>query len=242
MDSNMEKIIEKVRKLLARADEARNDNPHEREIAMRQAHAMLAMHGLEMAQVGDVDAQTNYLGALVKGTFAMRTRGVWEAGIYDQVAKLNGCKSVREPARNGNPSKVYIFGRKVRAEVIRQMTISVVDSIIREARKTDNAVVSFGIGAWSGVAEQVRGILASMGKGQIDGQQLSGSMALMVIDQHKQSLIESARIMHDAFPRLGKGGSSRARDSGAYAAGRDYGSRIGLNGQIGHGGNKRLAA
>ena len=33
-----QKILDKISKLLARADEGRNDNPHEREIAMRHAN------------------------------------------------------------------------------------------------------------------------------------------------------------------------------------------------------------
>jgi len=39
---NRETAIEKIQKLLARADADRNDNDHEREIALRQANALMA--------------------------------------------------------------------------------------------------------------------------------------------------------------------------------------------------------
>ena len=242
MDTNQERILEKVRKLLAIADAGRNDCENERATAMRQAHALLAKHGLEMAQVGDIDAQTDFLGALVKGTFAMRTKGVWEAGIYNAIAKMNGCTCVRSPSRNGEPAKVYIFGRKVKAEVIRQMSIYVVESVLREARKLGHPVVSFGIGAWSGVSKQVDGILANMQRGQIDGEQLPQSTALMVVDQHKQSLIDATRIRDEAFPRLTTGRGSRVSNGSAYHAGRAYGSSIGLNSQVGQSSAKRIGA
>lgn len=45
-----DKILDRIRKLLAMAnDERGNDN--ERETALRQAHAMLTKHGLELADV-----------------------------------------------------------------------------------------------------------------------------------------------------------------------------------------------
>lgn len=241
MDSNQDKVIEKVRKLLAIADSARNDCENERETAMRQAHALLAKHGLEMAQVGDIDAQTDYLGALVKGTFAMRTKNVWEAGIYHQIAELNGCKCVREPARRGQPAKVYIFGRKVRAEIIKQMSLYIVESVLREATNSGFRSASFGIGAWQGVAKQVQEILANMRAGKIDGEQLPQSTALVVVDQHKQALIEATRIRDEACPRLTSGGSSRgSRDHVAFAAGFAHGSKIGLNAQVGQSRAKAL--
>jgi hypothetical protein len=242
METNQERIIDKVRKLLAIGDAARNDSANERETAMRQAHALLAKHGLEMGQVTDHDATVDYLGALVKGTFTLQTKGVWEAGIYDQIARMNGCKCVRSPSRNGEPAKVFIFGRKVRAELIRQMSIYVVDSVRREARKQGHAVTAFGSGAWSGVARQVDQILANMQAGKIDGEQLSQSTALMVIDQHKQSIIEATRIRDDAFPRLTKGSGGRTRNYAAHSAGKEYGRSIGLNNQVGHSGARMIGS
>ena len=60
-----QKIIDKIAKLLARADESRNDNPHEREIAMRQANSLLVKHGLSMTDVTD-QAETKEILQTVK--------------------------------------------------------------------------------------------------------------------------------------------------------------------------------
>lgn len=48
-------IADKIRKILRRADESRNDSAEEREVAMRKAQALLMEHGLSMADLGELD-------------------------------------------------------------------------------------------------------------------------------------------------------------------------------------------
>ena len=48
-------IADKIRKILRRADESRNDSDAEREVAMRKAQALLMEHGLSMADLGELD-------------------------------------------------------------------------------------------------------------------------------------------------------------------------------------------
>jgi hypothetical protein len=231
-------IIEKIRKLLARADEARNDNEHEREIAMRQAHAMLAKHGLSMADVPEAE-QAESEGALGRMSDDIG-RAVWPAGVFDAIAKLNGCRVIRNPARNGKGASVWVIGRRVRCEITRDMARWLIKSIEREARKGGHKGTQFGTGAWYGIAEQVRRILANMQAGQVDGQTLAPGMALMVVNQHKNALVDAERAQKEFFPRTRTGGTQAALGGSSFHAGKSYGASVGLNGQVGRTSGSRL--
>lgn len=233
-------VIEKVRKLLARADESRNDNEHEREIAMRQAHALLARHGLTADDVPDGEAGADNDGALGR-MFEETGRPVWIAGIFDQVARLNGCKVIRaaRSVRNGSPARVWIVGRRIRCQITRDMARWLTDSITREARKGRHALGQFGSGAWSGIARQVDAILANMARGELDGQQLEPGTALMVVNNHKTALVDAARAVKEFFPHVRGGSGGRCQQGDAYHAGKAYGASVGLHGQVGRANGQR---
>jgi hypothetical protein len=232
------KIVEKIAKLLARGDESRNDNEHERAIAMRQAHAMLARHGLEMADVTGAAELREHLGPLVRGECGLETRYVWEAGIWGQIARLNGCDIVRV----GGKRAVWLIGRQVRAHAIKSLARYVVASVIREAHAQHYAINGFGQGAWQAVAVQVARILADMSRGNLNGCAVSTATALMLVDQHKLALAEVVHAKGQFWPGgLTSQRSTRTRDAAGYQAGYDYGARIGLNTQLRHHGQKRLS-
>jgi hypothetical protein len=112
-----QKIIDRIGKLLARADEARNDNEHERAIAMRQAHAMLAMHGLSLADVTEAAMTKENFGILGRTEVECMTRYRWESGVWGQVAKLNTCAIV-----GSGTKKIWLIGRQLRCEVVKSMS------------------------------------------------------------------------------------------------------------------------
>lgn len=228
-------IIDKIRKLLARGDEARNDNPHEREIAMRQAHALLARHGLQLADVGDVDAQ-EVLGRLGRQACGLKTRYLWETGVWHAICELHGSTLVRF---GGREQKVWVIGREIRAEAIKAMARYCVDSILNEARSNGLNVPGFGYGAKVGIWQQVNRILRAMEAGQLGDEIVSSSTALVLVSQHKNALVEAKTATKEFFPRLSKGRGPTVRDHDAYSAGRAFGSKIGLNTQIGGGSTRK---
>lgn len=221
-------VIDKIRKLLARGDEARNDNAPEREIAMRHAHALLAKHGLTLTDVGDEDSR-GQLGRLGRQECGLSTKFVWEAGVWSQIAKLNGCKIVR---KGGNARGVWVIGRELRGEVVKSMARYCVDSIIAEARRQGFTLAGFGYGAWGGIAQQVDRILADMEAGRLDGEAVSTCTALVLVSQHKNALVEAQRVTAEFFPNLRKGRGGSTRDHSGYSAGKAYGERISLNAQV----------
>jgi hypothetical protein len=233
------RILDKIKACLARADESQNDNAHEREIAMRQANAMLAKHGLTLADITDEAEIKDNLGMLGRVQRELTTKFVWESGVWCSIARLNGCYVVRTPGRG--KMKIWLIGRQLRCEVVKSVASWVVQSIIREAIKQGYPKASFGNGAWSGVSEQVDRILANMARGDLGSEQVSTGTALIIVDQHKKALIEAKSARDEFFPRLKKGTYRYSMGNG-YGAGREYGSRIGLNQQVGGSSQKRIGA
>jgi hypothetical protein len=250
-DKDNEAVLAKIRKLLARADESRNDNPHEREIAMRQANALMAKHGIAAADVaGDTgDDAYGKLGVqetLYKGS-------PWRAALYGQMARLHGCQCLQYKYRGSNETKVYLIGRELRVQVALAMGQYVIDSILREANRTWREAgregsgmgngawrAEFGKGAVSGVYQQVTRILEEQAKGNIPEANLSTSKAMVVASKHEQALVESREFMMEKY-NVGKARGYKTKGTAANRQGYEYGKNVGLNEQLGGGArSKRL--
>ena len=53
MEQSKEKIVERIQKLLRKADPARNNNPHETDAAMDLVNKLLEQHNISMMELGD---------------------------------------------------------------------------------------------------------------------------------------------------------------------------------------------
>jgi len=231
-------IIEKIAKLLARADAAQNDNPHEREIAMRHANALLAKHGISMKDATDKVERKNTLGGLGRQKRTLTTRYEFEVGVWLAIANMNGCDVIKEPGYG--LKKIWLIGRQMNCTVTIQIASYVIESIKREATKQGYKLRPFGQGAWYGVADQVERIIADKEKGKLDDEPVSESTALVVASQFKQLTVETKNALEEFFPRVynsGYGYNGPQRDG--QQAGREYGSKVGLNTQLGNGAETR---
>lgn len=248
MEPNIERIIKKVRNILARADADRNDNEHERAIALRQAHALLAKHGLDMADVaGGVE---NAFGPLGK-VRVEDCKSDWGWTAYTAVGALYGC----EVTRGTTGRRVYgltLWGRRERLRVAKSMAAYVVGSIKRESALAYDRVEwqteglrawnnSFGAGAALGLASQIARILDAQAAGNVGDEHLTPGQALVVVSQHKQALAESAALADAEIAPVTK----PARDlkiTDATVLGYRYGNTLSLNTQLEGRPAKRLGA
>lgn len=234
-----QKLINKIQNILARADADRNDNPHEREIAMRQANALLVKHGLSMTDITDQTERKDTLGALGRTQETLGSRYVWEAGVWSAVAKLNACQVIRTPRRTGR-IQISLIGRQLNCTVTKQIAAYVVASIKREAKAQGFSSVAFGVGAWTGVSDQVDELLEARKRNVLDNEVVPESTAMMVIDQHKQSLAETNKATKEFFPRIRSGSYGYNGDRAGTSEGRAYGRKVGLNNQLGGAGQRRI--
>lgn len=112
------KILGKIKKCLALAS---SDNPNESAIALRQAHALMAEHGVSaeqitMADIGEVSAKSR--------TMARSKPAQWEGALASVVGRAFGCQLMlkRAPIRRGLKAPLndgsYIFvGIKAQAQI-----------------------------------------------------------------------------------------------------------------------------
>lgn len=239
-------VLSKIRKLLARADESRNDNPHEREIAMRQANALMAKHGLEMSQVAGEATQDNAFGSLGETT-AIYRGSPWRSVVYGQMARLHGCECLKYKRRGTKETCIYVIGRELRAAVALSLAEYLINSIVREALVTWKAAggelsgtgisawrTEFGKGAATSIFHQVTRILEEQKKGVIPESGISTSNALVVASQYEKALVEAKDFMYQRH-RVGKARSYTTKGGAANQQGREFGSRLSLNAQLGGG-------
>lgn len=242
-----ETIIRKITALLARADQSRNDNEHEREIALRQANYLLAKHGLDIATLTK-EKQEATQGPMYESDDAIG-RAIWKASIYSSIAKLHNCTCIRSPQNQS----IHVLGRKAMVEVARSVAEWVIRSIEREMPIAWDAVegkasmnrrsfhTSFGNGASGAVSDTVDGILAERKKGRIGDEQLSRSQALVLSNQDKRALQESEDYLKKLYPHLRSGSGSHSASDKGYAAGKSFGAGLSLHGQIARKGSVQRA-
>jgi hypothetical protein len=233
---NNEAIIAKIQKLLARADEDRNDNEHERAIALRQAHSLLARHGLNADDV--LERSVDPLGPLGRLTVGVDFTP-WQRSVTVCVAELYGVFGYRDS--NG---VTKFCGRKARTLVARDVLLYLLRSVEREvyaalkSRPANSALHgktfrrSFCTGAAIGIATQVESILADLRKGELDGEQLAPGQALVLVNQHALAVSEAkAALPTTVNPDAGKTKKVTV-NANAFERGRRFGETVSINNQL----------
>jgi len=234
MNKPHEDILLKILNLISNADSSLNDCENERATAMRMVHAMLAKHGTPSSEALTDEERDEQLGAMRRSEHTMETRFIWELGVWNELARLNGCYAVK----SRESKRIWIIGRAVQAEVVKSIAAWVVSSIRRESVTNgcdEHERVRFGNGAWHGVIDQVRDTLARrmmVAGDNMDDEKLSTGAALVLVGQHRASLVEAKNAARDMFGGLGKGGNHRSRQDGVYEHGHTYGRGMGLSTQI----------
>ena len=247
---NKHDILEKVKKILARADADKNDNENERATAMRQANALLAKYGLSVADAEEHEKQT-MMGDRIFADVDRPERAKYVNYIYGSLAKLYNldCVLDMEESKYGR----YTFvGREVNIQNLKMMFEYLYNSIKREAHKMYESerdvaieygdpipnrkswVTSFSVGAALGVHTQVEEILKQQAQGNIDGEQISKDKALILVNDRKSESTQNALMIRKRFGAV-QTRSSRPTVSrqDAFSQGKEYGNNVSLNNQIG---------
>lgn len=146
----MDKIVERIRKLLALA--GNNPSEAEREAALRKAHALLLEHNLQMQDVAEKVETMDAHDMVVKYP------STWSRVIINAVASLYFCKFVY--TRVGRVYVAHFIGMRVDAEIAQMVATSIINSVAHEAvyhsRRTGGSVASFKNGAASQIAYRCR--------------------------------------------------------------------------------------
>ena len=231
-----DKLLVKIRNLLARADEHRNDNEHERNIALRQAELLMAKHAISHIDLSE-NEQREIIGALTDKLFDRESRDLWPVSVMTQLSQLYRCRVIKLGGR-----RLHLFGHKTNIAILESMTAYCVSSIRREMhyaykyqpglkpnRRRFNT--SFGNGACNGIGQQVAKLIEQRDRGEIA--EMDQSTALTIVDLYKQQQLQVNNHLRDIYPRLSNARRSRSTSAAGHYAGKRFGESIHLGGQLG---------
>lgn len=222
-----EKIISRIKKMLALAsNEAASEG--ERDNAMRMIYTLLAKHNLSM---NDIDA-TEAPESRERQEFVV-SADKWARDVSNSVAKLFFCKYFFMRTRTSGRDQHCFVGKQSNVATCVGMSEYLIASIKREATKrykspTSPEGRSFCVGATLAIWVRVREMLEK----DVDAQP---GTALVVVNLRKQE--EDANIewlQSNGTTLVAK--KERADNSiraSAYFNGKDYGSKVSLNNQVG---------
>lgn len=222
------KVLEKVRKLLAMANHE-NANENERDTAMRQAHALLTKHGLDMVSVENhVKEKIDPRGEFIHEDWSIP----WTRGVRSAIARLFMCAYYHGDRINSTRQKHHFVGRESNAVTAEYMSVFVVGSILKEGRTRYGHNLSaetraFGEGAASRLHQRVKQLIEA----KVQEVQVSDGKGLALIDLRQAE--DEGNI---DFVKDWKIGKSVARntnvDAKAYRAGQEHADSIGLSVQV----------
>jgi Protein of unknown function (DUF2786) len=255
----MDKIIERVRKLLALSE----NNPSEAEAtaAAEKAHAILAEHNLGMAEImveGEDEAaddpriherfRTNY--------YDVPIRDLWFA-----VARANGCRCVYSaPTRKRWGSfdrseglKFTLIGRTVNVAVASAVAEYLTQTVLRlTAAAVEENRLRGGLSSgrtvrtsfMAGCVHRLQQRLNEMRKQdtvKAQAQAAAGGNALVVYQENEAALNQA--YLKSLFPHLSRNGSqSTVRSNAAYHAGRAAADKVSFAPQLKASGGRRIAS
>ena len=223
-----EKILEKVRKLLAMANHE-NANETERDTALRQAHALLTKHGLDMVHVQNHEREKQD----PRGEFKHEDWSIpWTRSVRAAIAKLFMCNYYYGEKINGTRQYHYFVGRESNATTAEYMSIFVVGSILKEGRLRYGHNLcaetrAFGEGAAHRLHQRVEQLISN----KIQEVQASTGKGLALIDLRTEEEAGNADFVKGWNLKKAVARNTKL-DARAFRAGQAHADSIGLNVQV----------
>lgn len=222
------KVLEKVRKLLAMANHE-NANETERDTAMRQAHALLTKHGLDMVSVENHEREKmDPRGQFIHEDWSMP----WTRQVRIAVADLFMCKYFFGEKINGTRQLHYFVGRESNATTAEYMSVFVVGAILKEGRLRYGHNLSpetraFGAGAAHRLQQRVKEMIAT----KVQEIQMSDGKGLALIDLRTSEDNGNDDFVKDWNTKKAVSRNTKV-DAKAYRDGQAHANTIGLNVQV----------
>ena len=233
--SSHQKILARVQKMLNLANNA-GATEGERDNALRMAHATLAKHNLDLADLDDVQRDKMAGEERVENIATFYGRP-WARDICISVGRLFFCSYIYVSHKKATCVRHYFIGRRSNAITSAMMSEFVVKSIMREGKRRKREMMqgnpwlrSFCWGAATTIRERVREIREAAENPQTE--QTPGT-ALVLVSAYKKELVANKAWLTVHYSKLGSGRTGKGAERGdAYGAGRVYGKTVSLNQQI----------
>jgi len=230
---NQERIIAKMKKLLAMAEG--NANEHEAMVAAKQLHAMLAKHNVSMEDLSGEDNPISDEG------FQSRNRP-WKRQVAMKIAELYFCKFYFASAGRGNASYMFIGTEANRAFAIYifKMIIKVVE---KEGKKQCKSFCgkssgpfynSFLTGAKDRINERCKELINSAKAGTLQDEDGTNLPALLSTYERTELMLND--WADDKLNLKNSPSRTKSTNVNGYHKGQEAGSRVQLSRTL-HGNN-----
>lgn len=235
--SDNDKIIQKIKKLLAMA-EHENSNPNEAARAASMAAKMMAEYQIDRADV--IKAELKRGGGVMDSPISDMEYAawpVWMQGLAICTAQLFECQVTFERGSSGRKKRIKLMGYEADVQMVQWMYEYLHDELLRLAKKAMKTSVSgahgstvkasFLTGAVNTIRERFDEIVAER-----KAAYASSGTSLMVV---KQEAIKEKYGM----AKYSKKSSRTRADRDAYQAGVEAGKNVNINRPLGEGEKKR---
>ena len=229
--SNQEKIIDRVRKMLAIANDGRAPDA-ERDNALRMAHALLAKHNLAMSEVESREEQEDRITEQF-----LHKSFPWARIVAHAVGQLFFCEFFYQHTFDAGKSYYNFIGRESNTATARAMTEYLTASIEKEARKAAKDALQ-GLGGkyhrdfCKGASAAIWRRVVEIRTAAENSQQTSDSRALTIVSLYAQEAAENAVILA-TFDAKERPDRQSAADAAAWRKGHAHGNSVSLNLQVG---------
>lgn len=226
-----DKIIEKVRKILAKAHDLSGATEHEREVAMKMAHTLLVKHNLSMS---DTELQEE---KRINGSFE-RSSGPWHRSIMGSVAELFFCNYFYVQVKGLKDRHVFV-GLIDNVETAKEIARFVVDSVAKESlivKKNQPAPELFAKSFCLGAAASIYARCVQMRKDQekqSDAENTTGTAMVLASFYEQEKLNNEDYISKNMGIKLRTTSSRKSKITrDGYGVGVSFGETVPLGKQV----------
>lgn len=243
MDFDKDKILSRVKKMMALANDA-GASEGERDNAIRMAHATLAKYNLTMAEAeraGTKPEEKRTGEPIVGRDFP------WCRTTAYAIAQLFFCEYFYI-SQHGGTVKHFFIGKTSNVYTAQEMSRYVIDSITKEAHRVSKERTgstggtfwrSFCKGAASTIWHRCAQLRAEAEKASVVA---STGTSLVLASVYASEKVANTHFLTEVMGMKNlRASKARERNTSydAHAAGREYGSKVNLNRQIGGGGSNQ---
>lgn len=233
---DLNRIMARIRKCLALGAEDSGTSEHERDNAMKAAHAIAAKYGLSIAAAEAAGRQKEEVRREGSLNWYKEAYASWIAGA---VAELFFCVPYVQSIASQR-CKYYFVGREANVTTASEMLNYLLTSIIREGNDLarvrgypkDKFTRAFAKGAALHIAKRCKELRAEAERASAP----ATGTSLVLASYYKNELDANRRFMTEAGIHLTQRNGPRIKVGGAgYSEGYEYGGKVSLNRQIGGG-------
>ncbi len=221
----MDKIIDKVRKMMALANDA-GASEGERDNALRMAYKLLAKYNLELADVEETSQEeARGLQSVVISS------DTWGRSVSNAVASLFFCEYYFERMSAGRSIRHNFIGKTSNAITAAHMADYLLDSIKKQARKLYKSTTnpqgrSFCVGAALAITQRVAKLVQEDADVGVGTAVVLASYRKLEAEANEQWLAVHVGELKDVSTKL------NTSDASAYFKGHAYGNTVSLANQI----------